>query len=468
MEIVLWIVLGLLVLVILSALFTAGRPAALAEGFTMPRRTDVGRIEDGWSEEPGYERDLRYTETFTDLQGLGVATDFCRAVQRIGDPGSLQVACAVGRRDGMDTLEYRSRTQREGFRFGRDDYWRTGAHGRMDYCRIVKDEVTGEFYPTCAVAGLDGFKKVEERDTNPPPEISRLLRTYEGVRAWFRFVDDAEDSAGRMEVAPIGKPQLPTTLRPTVSRGAQFNRWPAAAQQAGHPAPPHRQDALRWGAVKTLQLEDARAIRAISFWIWFDAFPTRQAAVFASSNEGGRKDRVWIGVEGGAPMLPAMPTPPVVEPAQEVRPSLAQAVGQQTEPFRLAAPNPPTAAQRDPTAIATGIWVYEIWDGEQRIMRLEGGAASAVTGKWQHVTLTTTAASGANDWWPTWQLWLDGRLVASRAEGRQIPAESLTENILGRDLQGCLMDFRVYDRALSGDDIQETMAFSKEKLMRAP
>jgi len=467
METILWIVLGLLVLIVLSALFTGGRPAALAEGFTMPRRTDIGRIEDGWSEEPGYERDLRFTETFTDLQGLGVATDFCRAVQQVGDPGSLQIACAIGRRDGMDTLEYRSRTQREGFRFGRDDYWRKGAHGRMDYCRIVRDDVTGEFYSTCAIAGLDGFKKTEERDTNPPPEISSLLRAYEGVRAWFRFVDDAEDSAGQMEVVPIGKPTLPTTLRPTVSRGAQFNRWPVAAQQAGHPAPPAGQDALRWGAAKTLQLEDARAIRAITFWVWFDAFPTRRAAVFSSSNEGGRKDRVWIGVEGGAPMLPAMPTPPIVEPAQEVRPDVAQAVGPITEPFRLAAPAPPTAAQQDPTASANGIWVYEIWDGEQRLMRLEGPAASASTGRWQHVVLTTTA-TGANDWWPTWQLWLDGALVATRAEGRQIPAEMLAENILGRDLQGCLMDFRVYDRALSGEDIRDTMAFAKEMLMPNP
>jgi hypothetical protein len=100
-------------------------------------------------------------------------------------------------------------------------------------------------------------------------------------------------------------------------------------------------------------------------------------------------------------------------------------------------------------------------------MRLEGPAASATTGRWQHVTLTTTATE-PNNWWPTWQLWLDGTLVSTRAEGRQIPAEMLAENILGRDLQGCLMDFRVYDRALSGADIQDTMAFAKKKIMPNP
>jgi hypothetical protein len=359
----------------------------------------------------------------------------------------------------MDTLEYRSRTQREGFRFGRDDYWRTGAHGRMDYCRIVKDDVTGEFYPTCAIAGLDGFKKTEERDMNPPPEIRRLLRAYEGLRAWYRWLDAGEDLTGNTTVSTQGTPEIPATLRPTVSRGAQLNRWPVAAQQAGEPAPAMPRDALRWGP----ELENARGIRAISFWIWWDAFgaPQRQAAVLECANEGGRKDRVWIGVEGGAPLLAAAPTPPrLAEAAQEVRPALAQAIGPVTEPYRLAAPPPPTVSQNQ-----TGIWVYEIWDGEQRIMRLEGPAASATTGRWQHVTLTT---ADATSWWPTWQLWLDGRMVAERKEGRQIPAETLTENFLGRGLRGCLMDFRVYDRPLTPTDIQEMMGWAQSRLHPSP
>ena len=455
----LWVaVLGLLAVVILGGLF--GSTAAVTEGFTAPRRTDIGRIQDGWTEEPGYERDLRFTETFTDIQGLGVATDFCRAVQRVGDPGSLQIACAVGRREGMDTLEYRSRTKREGFQFSRDDYWRRKGH-RMDYCRIVRDEGTGEFYPTCAIAGPDGFKRVEERDTAPPTHIQQLLRAYEGARAWYRWIDDGEDVTGNTTWSPAGAPAVPDSLRPTVSRGLQFNRWPIASQQAGEPAPPMR-DAIRWGEPTTLHLDRARSIRAVAFWIWWDSFPERRAGVVESSNEGGRKDRVWIGVEGGAPLLPAASSRPSAEPALEVSPAIAltELKGGVTEPYHLATP-PPVQSHTD----ATGIWVFEIADGEQRILRLEGPAASAATGRWQHVVLTTTSNA---DWWPTWQLWLDGHMVAERKEGRQIPAELLTENRIGRGLRGCLMDFRVYDRPLLSEEIQSTRTWAQERLHPSP
>ena len=113
--------------------------ATIKEGFAVPRRADIGLSADGWTETTGYQRDLRYTESFVDLQGLGVASDFCRAVSKKSDPESLRISCAIGRRDGMNTMEYNSKTKREGFRFSRDDYWQTSgtSNGRMNYCRIL-------------------------------------------------------------------------------------------------------------------------------------------------------------------------------------------------------------------------------------------------------------------------------------------------------------------------------------------
>ena len=51
----------------------------------------------------------------------------------------------------------------------------------MNYCRILKDETTGEHYPSCAITGLTGFKSHEERDPSPPDAILELLEAYEGI-----------------------------------------------------------------------------------------------------------------------------------------------------------------------------------------------------------------------------------------------------------------------------------------------
>ena len=94
-----WAVIIVLVLLagyILSETVTT----TMTETFTSPPRSDIGLAADGWEEYSGYKRDLRYTETFVDIQGLGVATDFCRAVSKVADPESLRISCAVGRRDG--------------------------------------------------------------------------------------------------------------------------------------------------------------------------------------------------------------------------------------------------------------------------------------------------------------------------------------------------------------------------------
>jgi hypothetical protein len=445
------VVLGILFVVIVSNI--SGAPP-MREGFMAPLRADIGFARDGWSEDPTYERDLRYREAFADVQGIGFATDFCRAVSRKGDPGSLHVACALGRRDGMDTMEYRSRTVREGFHFSRDDYWRVGAAGRMDYCRIVRDEMDGTWYATCAVAGPDGFKKVEVRDTSPPLSIRQLLEAYEDITVWYRWFDDTVDYAGNTEYEAHGRPVFPALLNAEVSRGAEFNRWSPAAQQAGEPRPPLR-DYVRWGEPGQLTLDQTvqpRQIRAIAFWVYMDTHE-RGCRVLESSSDGNKRDLMWVGVEGGEPNLP--PVPPA-EPAEEIRPQQALSLMHQTEPARLpGAPAHPTGAT----------WVFEIWDEEQRIMRLAGAAPNARKHVWQHVVLTTTDDT---TWWPTWQLWVDGHHVATKPEGRTSPAVALTHNYIGRNMRGCIQDFRVYRGALLPEKIETAFQLGRKRLHPQP
>ena len=455
--------------------------SSIQEGFAVARRADIGYAADGWEEGGAYKRDLRYTEAFVDIQGIGVATDFCRAIYKTKDPESLRISCALGRRDGMDTMEYNSRTKGEGFRFSRDDYWRSSLNPnskRMDYCRILKDADTGEWFSGCAVAGLEGFKRQEERDAEPPTAILSLLEAYEGILVWFRWQDDRMDYAQNAAVAVHGTPIWPVVLKPERTRGLQLNRWPAAAQAAGEPAPPLR-DYLRWGETGTFELHQAispRQIRAFAFWIWWDGFE-KEATVFECKNPNasvGKMDRVALGIEGGGVELPSAERESMLifEPkdvagcsgsppqprrqAEEVRPEVLQAIGQLTEPATW---------YRKPVVSKGATYFFEIWDNEHRIMRLDGPMGAAKVGEWQHVAVTVTDATA---WWPTWQMWINGALVGEKSDGRLSPAIELKENYIGKNVRGCMQDFRMYSTPLTPDKLKATIAWAKPKLHPLP
>jgi len=431
------------------------------EHFTSPQRSDIGLSTDPSfsleKETAGYERDLRYSEAFVDVQGLGVATDFCRVVRRNGHPDTLRVSCALGRRDGMDTMEYNSQTAAEGFRFSRDDYWRQGR--RADYCRILKDEVSGEWFAGCAIAGPHGFKPGEINDAEPPPAIQKLLIAYEGIMVWFRWQDDREDYARNAAFTTHGTPVLPTLLNPVVTRGLQLNRWSLAAQEANQPPPPIR-DYITWGEPGTFELYQGiqpRQIRAIACWVWWDAFE-KFATIMESKNPNpavGKMDRIALGVEGGGYDLP--PAVPLTRQAEEVRPDVLQAIGQLTEP---------AYGLRPVSKPANGaMYYFEIWDQEQRIMRLNGPMGSARTNEWQHVAVTVTDSA---DWWPTWQLWINGALVGEKTDGRLSPAIELNENYIGSRMRGCIQDFRMYSTPLYPSKLKDAIEWSKPKLHPMP
>ncbi len=148
----------------------------------------------------------------------------------------------------------------------------------------------------------------------------------------------------------------------------------------------------------------------------------------------------------------------------EVRPEQLLATGQLTEP-----------AMARPTAVSTipvpepdrgsATYVFEIWDDEQRLMRLAAPMGSARTGQWQHVAVTTTDATA---WWPTWQLWINGALVATRTDGRLSPALTLGQNYIGRGVRGCIQDLRVYAKPLPADKLQAAIGWGRTKLHPNP
>lgn len=327
----------------------------------------------------------------------------------------------------------------------------------MDYCRILKDEESGEWFSGCAVASHDGFKKQEERDANPPLAIQGLLEAYEGIMVWFRWQDDRDDYAQNAALTVHGAPVWPTLLKPEVTRGLQLNRWPQASQDAGEPAPPLR-DFLRWGETGTFELHQAiqpRQLRAIAFWVWWDGFE-KEALIVECKNPSksvGKMDRIALGVEGGGPDLPGIRE---AKPAQELRPDVIQSIGQITEPAYGLRPLTPSKEST---------YFFEIWDQEQRIMRLTAPMGSAKTGEWQHVAVTTTDATA---WWPTWQFWINGALVAERTDGRLSPAMDLKENYIGQNVRGCIQDFRMYSTPFIPAKLQSAIAWGKPKLHPLP
>jgi len=459
-----WTVILVISVLAIYVLYETAGPT-LVEGFRVPIRSDM---KEESAEERGYTRDPRYAAQFADVQGTGVAGDFCRVVAKQGDPDSSRVACALALREGMDTLEFHSKSKKEGFRFSRDDYWRhRPSKKQMDYCRILRDEESGGWSSFCAITTKSGIGPMEEHDATPPPYIRKLLTAYEGILTWYRFQEDGLDTTGATELSLVGRAQLPSMIKPVKTRGLQLNRFPAAAATAGEQPPPLH-DLVRFGEKGTLHLDQdvkPSTIRAISFWIFWDQFEKDAAVLHCSTADG--KNRVWVGVDGSGPS-PSPMKDVQIGPAQEITPQQLQNLGSpRVEDVPLFA----TKHQKDPHGIKheldtekTATWIFEIWDESQRIMRIKAPFGAKI-GAWQHVTLTTTDST---TWWPTWQIWLDGVLVIEQKEGRMIPALFLTNNRIGENVRGCLQDFRIYREPMPAAKIKEAIDWSSRLLHPTP
>jgi hypothetical protein len=315
---------------------------------------------------------------------------------------------------------------------------------------------------------MEGFRRgPEERDTNPPPEIRQLLNAYAGTLVWWRWQDDDGDYTSNATYEVHGTPTPPSEgapIRATAARGFQFNRWLGAAQDAGEPAPPIR-DYLRWGEADggRLALDQTiqpRQIRAFAAWIWWDAVEDR-AAIWESSN-GDKRELVRLFAEGGGPVLPGVERTTKWHAAQEVRPEIIAAVGKITEPMMEGLPNSTEAVG---LRHQTASYVFEIWDTDGKLVRLESGAGTLKTRQWQHVVVTT---ADATTWWPSWQIWIDGVKVAEKHDGRSIPAMILTQNYLCRSFRGCLQDVRISQEPMTPERIKGAREWSGARLNPEP
>jgi hypothetical protein len=463
-----------------------------------PKRTDV---VPGQTVEPaGWIRDLRYTEQYVDVQGIGLKNDFCRVIMRQDDPGSLIMACALAGTDGTSSASYSTRSRREGFKFSRDDYFTpvssTTTKKRQDYCRIIKTSQAPEdaWAPMCAPATLPGFDKKEVQDNAAPPDIVTLLWFYDGLMAWYRFKDDLQDYAENTHLLLAGNITIEEDPTKTKTEGLQINAVPPTLRDT----PPPAEQFIRIGENEALEFDtefEIRELRSVAVWAKFDLF-TNNARIFDFGNGAGHGN-VLLGIEGKGNTIKQKTTGAVA--AATAQPEENAPVCNRTAPIEVSpqlymkktaanvevyecpgpepidsAVNPADQAEEKEVSVSQANLLFEIWDSEQRKMRIR--IVDAIQeGKWHHIVLTTTDTAFR----PTWQVYIDGVKIFTQTDGHLPQTALTTKNYIGKSnweqqpgqgdykderFRGSLFDMRFYRVPMSESKVMKTLEWGKALL----
>jgi hypothetical protein len=500
-----WMTYTVLFLLFLVIVYEVLRGRMIDEGFTdgdknlpefftryFPRRYDV--VPGQTRESGGWARNPRYFEGYVDVQRFGYKADFCRVVEKEGDPESRVLACALAGQEGLDSLVYRTDSKRGGMKFSRDDYFRD-ANGdkRDDYCRILKvaESPNDAWEARCVPAGINRFKQdAEFQDTEPPAHIADLLWFYEGIMVWYRFFDDMLDYAENTRLQLAGGVAIDETPQKERTQGLPVNRVPAGASDSV------AEEYIRVGENDRMEFDsivDLRQMRSISVWVYFDDF-TNNARIFDFGNGAG-KDNVFLGIQGrgnrnksgefgkvgdrpnGSNRVCQAKTAPEVSPFVYMKTTDAN-VDEWTcpaaEPIDSMFPEDEEHAVAEEAELTANL-LFEIWDSQQRKMRIVLPDAIVVK-KWTHIVLTTKDMSIVM---PTWQVWIDGKKKYEHLDGHLAQKSYTTRNYIGRSnweagttqyqdrderFRGSLFDFRLYRVPMAEGKIRRTREWGLEKL----
>lgn len=479
-EYIFWFCISLLfIIVVLECLpldFTEGFTGTVSVGDSsfwakfVPRRGDIGPEQ----EQAGYKSDKRYFSGYVDVQRFGTKTDYCRIVQR-GDVTNKFIACALGGTDNLTSVGYRGPSVKDGFRLSRDDYMRDVAgEGRYSYCRILKQGE--EFAPLCNLANDTGFSKAEAIDVAPPKDIVVLLNMYQGCVFWLRLRDDMLDYAQNLHVSVYGDAAVDEkVIKPVVTKGLTLNGL---------------NQYLRIGDDSYLGLGTSvllRNMRAMSFWVKFDEF-TNNAHILDFGNGAGI-DNVWIGIlnrgnqgidnsnesplEGITGPQPVEITTPqdLMETSGanvEMYTSQGFSVNPNVRPHKI-----PNSEQKELAKKAD--MCYEIWDSQQRKMRIVVKNVFTVD-VWTNIVIT---AQGSDAFRPDIAVYKDGEKVFVEPSGWLPQNNNTSKNYIGKSnwanvtsqygnrdelFKGSVFDIRGYNTPLSQGVISESYVWGKKLL----
>jgi hypothetical protein len=465
-------------------------------GTFIPRRGDVGpEMEEG-----AYITDKRYFHDYADVQRIGVKHDWCRMVVPKGVAAATAAAaeeeaffaCALAGTENMNSLTFRTSSAPEkgsgrGTYWSRDDYMRdTTGSGRADYCRILKVD-SETFEVQCNIAGDFAFGDVLQTDVAPPPDIAKLLTFYDGILWWLRLRDDMVDYAKNLEIRAAGGLTVDESEpNPAVAKTLVLNGL---------------DQFLRIGDTKSLAFGEQillRSMRSFCFWVYFDEF-TNNACIFDFAN-GAARDNVKVGILGrgnpsigdGDAIRPLLcdsgstipDTPSGAQRVIETTPQrLMETSSANVDEFVCPLPSveprefPP---QRPPikavVAAKKADLYYEIWDSQQRKMRIIVKGAIPLQ-KWVHVVIT---ADNNDAFRPDISVWVNGVKVFTQPSGWLPQNSSTAYNYVGKSnnynlttqfengrdelFKGRLFDFRGYKSLMSETRIADTYAWGKELL----
>jgi hypothetical protein len=122
----------------------------------------------------GHTQDKRFYSGWVDVQRLGEKLDYCRMVYPDGAKEEESFfACGLAGTRGLSSVIYRSKSVKDGFKRGRDDYMnRIRGDGRDAYCRILK-QLDNTYLPVCIAADDTKFGDVDTMDPEPPEDWSQ-------------------------------------------------------------------------------------------------------------------------------------------------------------------------------------------------------------------------------------------------------------------------------------------------------
>jgi len=443
----------------------------------VPRRGDVGPEQ----EQSGYKSDKHYFSGYVDVQRLGTNTDYCRMVQRGNDPTNKFIACALGGTENLTSVGFRGPSVKDGFRLSRDDYMRDiSGEGRSSYCRILKQGE--EFVALCNNATDSGFSKNEVIDIKPPKNTSVLLNIYQGCMFWLRLRDDMLDYAQNIYVSTYGNASVDEeVINPAVTNGLVLNGL---------------NQYLRIGDDSYLGFGSSvllRNMRAFSFWVKFDEF-TNNAHIIDFGNGPGI-DNVWIGILnkgnqgldeentkpllcGGGSVVPESPSGPqpgeITTPQDLIETTDVNIEGYTTQGASLEKKKRSYKVHNSELAKKADM-CYEIWDSQQRKMRIVVKNMFEI-GVWTQVVIT---AEGSDAFRPDIVVYKDSKKVFVEPSGWLPQNNNTTKNYIGKSnwanvtsqygnrdelFKGSLFDIRGHNVALSKNIIRESYSWGKKLL----